>query len=58
MGEQKNNAMRLACALHQRAEDPAIVAQLARLLNYLPSQLSKDMCDLKEYLSSLEGDKT
>ena len=55
MSEKKNNAHRLAYALYQRADDPATIERLARILDYVPSQLAKDMNDLKEYLTSLEA---
>ena len=55
MNEKKNNAHRLAYALYQRADDPATVERLARILDYFPSQLAKDMNDLKEYLNALEA---
>ena len=56
MNKKKNNAHRLAYALFQRADDPATVERLARILDYVPSQLAKDMNNLKEYLTDLEAD--
>lgn len=57
MNELKNNAMRLAYALAQRAEDPNCVEQLAEILNYIPSQLAQDMHDLRIYLETSHENK-
>ena len=59
MNQRKmENARRLAYALASRAEDPAVVSVLAKLLNYYPEQLQQDMSDLddvlREALRSLE----
>ncbi len=51
----RDNAHRLAGVLEQYAADPRTVEQMARLLNYLPEQLQKDMACLLDYIRELEG---
>lgn len=47
--ERMNNARRLAFALYGRSEDAASIAQLARILHYMPEQLRVDIIDLESY---------
>lgn len=47
--ERRNNVRRLSVAMIQRAGDASFIQQLARLLNYMPDQLQRDIHDLDEY---------
>lgn len=47
--EKRNNTRRLACALAARQGDAGFIQQLARMLHYLPEQLSQDIGDLDAY---------
>ena len=51
----RENAHRLAGVLERYAADPRTVEQLARLLDYLPEQLQRDMACLLDYIRELEG---
>lgn len=47
--ERINDARRLAFALYERSEDAACIAQLARILHYMPEQLRKDIAALESF---------
>lgn len=50
----KENAKRIASALDRHTTDTQAVNQLARLLNYEPRQLEKDIQSLLEYIRRIE----
>ena len=48
--QEKHNAQRLAFAIERHA-DPGTIRQLAKLLNYEPAQLGKDIEALARFVS-------
>lgn len=54
MYERENGAKRIAFALYCRKEDPAVMQQMARVLNYESTQLKEDIKALHDRLAELE----
>lgn len=54
MDRVRENAKRIANALDRNATDSQAVSQLARLLNYEPRQLQKDIQSLVQYIRNME----
>lgn len=56
MSEQTSSkAKRLASVLSRYAESPDSVQALAKALNYIPSELEKDMKAIDDYINELEN---
>ena len=57
MESNASKARRLANVLKRYSEDKAVVEKIARELNYIPSELEKDMKAIEQYIDELEADK-
>lgn len=55
MDRDRDNAQRLAGALHRHAVDQAAVKRIAAALDYYPPQLQEDMESIYRYLQRMEA---